>query len=217
MGERGWQTADLSILESLAGPGSLRWTPLRRHFGITAYGVNAYTAQEAGQDVVETHTEKTNGHEELYLVLAGRALFHLDGEELDAPVGTLVFVHDPSVQRSASAAESGTTVLAIGGKPGIHETSEWEYSFGAYGYHAANETERGLDLLREGLEKRGESPRLLYDLACLESLSGQHDKALVHLRRAIEVDERYRDMAHGDSDFDSIRNDRQFPPKSGKR
>ena len=211
MSERGWQTAELNTLESLAGPGSLRWTPLRRHFGISAYGVNAYTAQEAGQDVVEAHTEKANGHEELYLVLAGRALFHLDGEELDAPVGTLVFVHDPSVQRSASAGEPGTTVLAIGGKPGTHETSTWEYSFGAYGYHAADQTERGLDLLREGLDIKGDSARLLYDLACLESLSGQRDEALVHLRRAIELDERYGEMARGDSDLDAIRNDSQFP------
>jgi hypothetical protein len=213
MSERGWQTGDLNNLESLAGPGSLRWTPLRRHFGITSYGVNAYTAQEAGQDVVETHAENTNGHEELYVVLGGRALFHLDGEELEAPAGTLVFVRDPSVQRSASAAEPGTTVLAIGGKPGAHETSEWEYSFGAYGYHAANETERGLDLLREGLDERGDSPRLLYDLACLESLSGQRDEALAHLCRAVEFDERYREMAQGDSDFDAIRNDNRFPAK----
>ena len=72
-------------------PGTLRWTPVRRHFDMRAFGVNAYTAAEAGQEVVEEHTEEALGHEELYVVVAGSATFTLDGEELDAPQGTLVF------------------------------------------------------------------------------------------------------------------------------
>ena len=32
-----WQSAHLSDLESLPGPGTLRWTPIRRGFGITAF------------------------------------------------------------------------------------------------------------------------------------------------------------------------------------
>ena len=51
----GYEVASLTGVESLPGPGSLRWTPLRKHFGITAFGLNAYTATEAGQDVVEEH------------------------------------------------------------------------------------------------------------------------------------------------------------------
>ena len=38
-----------------------RWRPIRRRFGIRAFGVNAYTAAEAGDQVVEEHTEATSG------------------------------------------------------------------------------------------------------------------------------------------------------------
>ena len=74
-----WETASLPEIEGLPGPGTLRWTPVRRHFDIRAFGVNAYTAAEVGQDVVEEHTEQQNGHEELYVVIAGHARFTLDG------------------------------------------------------------------------------------------------------------------------------------------
>lgn len=211
MAERGWDAVRLGELESLSGPGTLRWTPLRRHFGITAFGVNAYTAAEVGQDVVEEHTEKTLGHEELYVVLAGRARFQLGGEALDAPAGTAVFIRDPSVRRGATAAEAGTTVLAIGGKPGQHEISTWEYSFAGYGYLAAGDVEQGLAVLREGLEAKGESARLLYDLACLESRSGRPEEALAHLGRAVELDPTFGEHARDDPDFEAVRGDPRFP------
>jgi tetratricopeptide (TPR) repeat protein len=211
MSTRGWDSVRIAELDSLAGPGTLRWTPLRRLFGITAYGINAYTATEVGQDVVEEHTEATLGHEELYVVLAGRARFRLDEEELDAPEGTAVFIRDPSVRRGATAAEPGTTVLAIGGKPGSHEVSTWEYSFAAYGYLAADDVERGIAVIREGLEAKGESARLLYDLACLESRSGRPDEALEHLARALELDPAYAEHARDDPDLEAIRADPRFP------
>ena len=207
----GYEVASLTEVESLPGPGSLRWTPLRKHFGITAFGINAYTATEAGQDVVEDHTEERLGHEELYVVLAGRATFRLDDQEVDAPAGTALFIRDPSVRRAATAAEAGTTVLAIGGKPGSHEISGWEYSFAAYGLLAADQVELGLAVLREGLDAKGEDARLLYDMACLESRSGRRDQALEHLARAVELEPRYAGHAADDPDLKQIRDDRRFP------
>ena len=44
--------------------------------------------------MVEEHTEERLGHEEVYVVVAGRATFVLDGEEIDAPAGSLVFLRD---------------------------------------------------------------------------------------------------------------------------
>ena len=209
---RGWDAARLDALESLAGPGTLRWTPLRRHFGITAFGVNAYTADDVGQDVVEDHTERTLGHQELYVVVAGRATFRLAGEELDAPAGTAVFIRDPDVRRGAVAAEPGTTVLAIGGRPGAHEISGWEYSFAAYAYAGEGDHERGIAELRAGLAEKGEDDaRLLYDLACLTSLGGRRDDAIEHLRRAVELEPDLRRTAAEDSDLDAIRDDPRFP------
>src|SRR4051794_10434347 len=82
------------------------WTPVRHHLGITAFGTNAY-AGSAGQLVIEEHDDSD---EELYIVVAGEAEFVLDGERLDAPVGTLVFVTEGTV-RAAHAKVDGTTVL----------------------------------------------------------------------------------------------------------
>ena len=60
-------------------------------FGIQAFGINAYTAEKAGDVVVEEHDEKgdggAGGHEELYVVVSGRARFTLAGESVDAPAG----------------------------------------------------------------------------------------------------------------------------------
>jgi hypothetical protein len=104
------------------------WRPVRYHFGITAFGCNAYVAREAGELIVEEHEEGADGHEELYVVLAGVARFTLDGAEQDAPARTLVFC-ERRAMRKAVAVEPGTTVLAVGGFPGrAFEVSRWESS-----------------------------------------------------------------------------------------
>ena len=214
MSEPRFEIVEIAAVESLPGPGTLRWTPLRRRLGFTAVGINAYTASEIGQDVVEEHTEGTLGHEEIYLVLAGRATFELDGEKHDVPAGSLVYLRDRDVRRYAVAAEPGTTVLAIGGKPGAHEISAWEYTFAAYGHLKEGDPERGLEVLREGLAEKGEDhARLLYDLACLESVTGKTEEAIGHLTRAVELDESGKLVEHAasDSDLDAIRDDPRFP------
>jgi tetratricopeptide (TPR) repeat protein len=200
-----WESAHLSELESLKGPGTLRWSPVRRRFGITTVGVNAYTATEAGQDVVEEHSEQTLGHEELYVVVVGHAVFTLDGEELDAPAGTLVFLSDPSVKRAAKAAEPGTTVLAIGGKPGRHEPSTWEWFFAAYAYSDEGDNDRGLAELAAGLAEKPDDATLLYHLACLETRAGRLDEARAHLDRATAADPKLKEWAETDEDLAPLR------------
>jgi quercetin dioxygenase-like cupin family protein len=112
--------------------GTLQWRPLRRTLGVSAFGINAYTAANAGDDVVEEHTETGLGHEEIYLVLNGRATFTVNGETSDVPAGSLVHLADPALKRHAVAAEPNTTVLAIGGKPGeAFKPSAWEHYFAA--------------------------------------------------------------------------------------
>ena len=125
------KTLRLDDVEGIPVLGSLVWKPVRRTLGVTAFGINAYTAAKAGDEVVEDHTESTLGHEEIYAVIAGHAVFTVDDEEVDAPAGTLVFLDDPAQRRSAIARDAGTTVLAIGGVPGSHEISPWEYFFPA--------------------------------------------------------------------------------------
>ena len=101
------EVAHLDDLDSFPVEHGLEWHPIRRRFGIQSFGVNAYTSAKPGDWVVEEHKEGS-GHEELYLVVSGRARFTLDGEELDAPAGTIVFLPDASVVRVARAEEDGT-------------------------------------------------------------------------------------------------------------
>ncbi len=105
---------------------------VRRHFDIRAFGVNGITGN-AGDEMVEPHDEPddeanlTDGHEELFAVMTGQAVFTVDEEDFDAPAGTLVFVRDPALIRSARATVDGTAVLAVGGRPGVpFEISRWE-------------------------------------------------------------------------------------------
>ena len=105
---------------------------VRRHFDIRAFGVNAITG-DAGDELVEPHHERddevnrTDGHEELFAVMNGHAVFSVGGEDVDAPAGTLVFVRDPNLIRSARATADGTAILAVGGRPGApFEISRWE-------------------------------------------------------------------------------------------
>jgi hypothetical protein len=100
---------------------------VRHHFGITSFGVNAWTARQVGDRVINEHDEaEPDSDEELYLVLHGRATFELDGERVDAPAGTFVFVR-PGIKRTAFADEPGTTILVIGGVPGQpYEPRGWE-------------------------------------------------------------------------------------------
>ena len=108
------------------------WIPIRHRLGVTAFGTNGYRAARAGDLVVEPHDERRDGpdsepeQEEMYVVVLGSATFTLDGETLDAPAGTVVFLPDPAVRREAVATEDDTVVLAVGSVPGSHPQSEWE-------------------------------------------------------------------------------------------
>jgi quercetin dioxygenase-like cupin family protein len=205
------KTLRLDEIEGIPVFGTLVWKPVRRPLGITAFGINAYTAAAAGDEVVEEHTESTLGHEEVYVVVSGRAVFTVDGEEVDAPAGTLVYLDDPQQRRGAVAAEPGTTVLAVGGVPGTHEPSAWEYFFPALPNADAGDWERAAAIVREGIAELGERPALLYNLACFEAQGGHPDDALEHLNAAVAGDESYRARARDDVDFASLRDDSRFP------
>ena len=181
----GWQSVRLDEIEPIpVVGGTLLWRPVRRTLDIGAFGINAYVAPEAGDDVVEEHTEKTYGHEEVYLVLSGRATFTLDGETLDAPAGTAVFIRDPSVKRHARAEEPGTSVLAVGGpRDAAYEPSAWEHSFAAEKHRAVGRLRGDGGRDRGGLEQNPDNAILLYDLGCAEALAGRLDDALAHVSR----------------------------------
>ncbi len=103
------------------------WITLRHQLGVTAFGINAWRAPEPGLQVIVDHDESDSLHQEVYVVVAGEATFTIDGQEVDAPTGTVIFVEDPSLARVGVAKQPGTTVLAIGAQPGrIFTPSTWE-------------------------------------------------------------------------------------------
>ena len=59
--------------------------PVRFHFGITSFGVNAFTGHQVGDRLINEHDESQEHdlQEELYLVQRGRATFELDGERVE--------------------------------------------------------------------------------------------------------------------------------------
>jgi tetratricopeptide (TPR) repeat protein len=205
--ERGWQSVRLDEIDPIpVVAGTLLWRPLRRTLDIGAFGINAYTAPNAGDDVVENHTEKMLGHEEVYVVLSGRATFTLDEETLDAPAGTVVFVRDPAIRRHARATEPDTSVLAIGGpRAAAYEPSVWEHAFFAEKHRAVAEYEAAAAEISVGLERHPDDPGLLYDLGCAEALAGRPEDALEHVRRALELRPEFLDHAQKDPDLVSLR------------
>jgi mannose-6-phosphate isomerase-like protein (cupin superfamily) len=204
----GYAVAHLDEIDEM-DDGRCPWRPVRHHFGITAFGINAWTGRDAGDRIINEHDE-SDENEEIYLVQRGRAAFELDGERLDAPAGTFVFVR-PGVKRTAFAEEPGTTIVAVGGTPGEayepHGGELWAplnplYQAGKY----AEVADRGRALV----EAHPQYADLFYNVACCESLAGRTTDALDHLRRAIGMSERFRAYAKDDSDFDPIRDEPAF-------
>jgi hypothetical protein len=106
------------------------WKPLRRFFGIGSFGTNLARATRAGDTLTHDHTEIDDAdtrHEELFLIVSGHATYRVDGEEIDAPAGTFLYVPDPATMRGAVAREAGTVMLVVGGEPGVVFTpSDWD-------------------------------------------------------------------------------------------
>jgi mannose-6-phosphate isomerase-like protein (cupin superfamily) len=191
------RTVHLDELEAIPGPGSLTWHPVRAHLGVRAFGCNAYSAAEAGDDVVEPHTESPEyNHEELYFVARGRATFHLDDETIDAPAGTYVFVPDTATHRHAVAAEPNTTVLSFGGPP-TFTPSPWEWFYRA-GRYTDSDPQRARELIEDGLRVHPDSPGLRIHLAALEVRAGNEERARELLRLAFERQPESEELARQD-------------------
>ncbi len=204
---QGWQSIRLDEIDPIpVVEGTLLWRPVRRTLDIGAFGINAYTAPNAGDHVVEEHTETTYGHEEVYVVLRGRATFTLDEETLDAPAGTVVFIRDPAVKRHACAEEPDTSVLAVGSpRDAAYEPSSWEHSFAAEKHRVSADFEAMAAEIAGGLEQHPDDPGLLYNLGCAEALASRSDDALEHVRRALELKPDWEDEARKDEDLVTLR------------
>jgi hypothetical protein len=198
----GYAVARIDEIDEITD-GRCPFRPVRHHFGVTSFGANAWTGRKAGDRIINEHDEEGED-EELYLVHTGRATFELDGERVDAPAGTFVFAR-PGVKRTAFAEEPGTTLIALGGTPGeAYEPSGFELWAPVRPLYEAGDYAAVADRLAAVVDDYPYA-NVFYNLACVESLSGRTDDAIEHLRRAIELSERFRAYAQDDSDFDAIR------------
>ena len=204
---RRWAIAQLDDLQTDG-----RRALIRRHFGIDAFGVNAWRGARPGDLVIDDHDELVEGHEELYVVLRGRATFTVEGEQFEAREGTLVIV-PPPCRRTAVAAEPETVVVAIGGERGHpFSASAWE-EWGALEIPTLLEERRyaeAADRYESAVDRHPDHAGALYNLACLLSLAGRGDDALRHLARAVELHAPNAGYARADPDFASVRDDPRF-------
>jgi tetratricopeptide (TPR) repeat protein len=212
-------TAHISDLARQLGGGP-RWAMVRYHFGISSFGVNAYVADEAGMEVIEEHDEvgpRSARHEELYFVADGHAMFTVNGDEIDAPAGTFVFVRDPAAKRKAVAKEKGTAILIAGSTPGVAFTpSAWERQGPVLAYFAEQQYDKAIEELDRLRAETPEDPTVLYNLACAYARTDRKSEAFDLLRQAVDIDSDFGKNAKTDPDFDAIRDDPEFSAITGK-
>jgi hypothetical protein len=190
--------------------GRYRYRPVRHRFGITSFGVTAWVGAAAGDPIINEYDEDSEPTEELFVVLSGRANFQLEGEEVDATSGTLIFTPQ-GTRRTAVAAEPATTILVFDGTPGkAYDATGWELWAPLRPLYDKREHPELRARLEDVIAANPQYPMLLYNLACSESLSGHTADAIDHLRRAVGASEKLRGDAREDSDFDPIRDEPAF-------
>jgi tetratricopeptide (TPR) repeat protein len=198
-------TATIAGLERTGG-----WSPIRRELDVRAFGINAWTAHEAGATLINEHDEDS-GHEELYVVTTGHATFTVAGDEIDAPAGTIVLVRDPKARRGAVAREAGTIVVSVGGPPGeAYKPLAWETNADVLQLFERGEYAEARRVLTEALDRYEEAGALLYNLACAEARLGNTNEAFERLRPALEGRPALRELAREDEDLQSLRGDPRF-------
>jgi tetratricopeptide (TPR) repeat protein len=211
MSSSGFEVVRVEELDAIPVAGVV-WHPVRRRLGIRAFGMNAYTAEAVGKQIVEEHDEASLGHEEVYVVVRGTVTFTIDGETFDAEAPTIVFIREPSLRRVGVAKTEDALVLAVGNAPGkAYEPSVWEAIFSVAPLLDAGRFDEAIERLGGDLGEHPGDGALLYNLACAEARAGRTDDAIAHLREAIAAHARFAERARDDPDFDAIREEPGFP------
>ena len=204
------RVARLSEIDAIPiGHGSPPRPPRAR---VRAFGVNAYSAPAAGDPLIEPHDETSSGaggHDELYLVVTGRATFTVDDEAIDVAPGTLMYI-PVGVRRSRrgrarddrgrgrracrpAAASVGLRILVRGRAPLPRRR-----------LHPSDRTRVGRVRRMAGPSSDPLPARLL------PRIGRRTRGSLDHLERACAGDTRAKSWARDDHDFDSIRDEPRF-------
>jgi hypothetical protein len=139
----------------------------------------------------------------------GSTVFYTEPDEPDVTVVMVGSFADPTFPPPTEAGYDGRRhpwlpMLADlrADAPELWEPVRPLYEAGEY----AEAADRG----RELLEAHPDNPRLLYNVACCESLAGRAADALAHLGRAIDGWDGCRELARDDPDFDPVRGEPAF-------
>lgn len=199
--------------EGREGDGEKVFVRLRRTLDIGAFGAGAVYQAKAGGELVNEHDELgpgADGQEELYVVVQGSATFTVDGEDVDAPHGTVVFVQ-PGTMRKAVAASDETIVLAVGGRRGkAYRLPPGAELYDFFERYNAQDCDGALAACHVVLEKYPGNALILYNVACMESMLGRADEALDTLRVAVDAWPKFKENASKDDDFAPLREDPRF-------
>jgi len=121
----GWGMADVNEIPPAKPDWPATWKSVRKHFGISAFGINAVT-KDAGKVLIPEHDEAQTGQQEVYFVHAGEVVATIDGEQVRGRAGT-IFAFEPGTKRKFEAAATPTTLVIVGATPGKpYEVGEWE-------------------------------------------------------------------------------------------
>ena len=144
-------------------------------------------------------------------MLDGNASFELDGDTVDAPAGTFVFV-GPESRRKATG---DGTVLAIGATPGqayqgIDWGEAWPFhseSMKAYGEQRYADA---LEAVRAALEHMPDHAGLNYNYACFATRATPATTRSPIFDGSVELLPRFPEDARTDDDFAAVRDDPRF-------
>ena len=82
----------------------------------------------------------------------------------------------------------------------------WDAQRRAHAAYERGDAAAAADVMAAAVDGAAEEDAAgLYNLACYESLAGRRDAAVEHLRRSLELDPSFRELAAADADLDSIR------------
>jgi tetratricopeptide (TPR) repeat protein len=194
-------------------PQERTYVQLRRDLDIGAFGIYAIRAESGNELVAERPATgyARDDHEELFVVIGGSATFTVDGQEIEAPHGTAIFVRDVDAKRAAVANEDGTTILQVGGRRG----QAWRPTPGEamqefFPHYEAKDYEAALKIAEQVQEEYPGNGLAFFNIACMESLLGRKEDALAHLGAALGAAPALVENARRDEDLAPLRDDPRF-------
>lgn len=212
----GYQIFDLTTAESFPyhQRDGQKLLPIQRALDYRVAGINGWTG-DPGEGLVPEHSEDSD-NEELYVVVKGHARFTVDGNDIDAPAGTLLHLQ-PGENRVAVSDEPGTIVVAIGATIGqAYEPQGWTSFVVADHYRREGRLDEGRAAIREMMELHPEAWGAPYNAACYEALAGNSDEAFALLQQAMKLDTKaVRSFAPDDADLESLHDDPRWKKVGG--